>query len=97
MELVGRRVGIVGAGVGGLSAALALAQRGADVQIFERARQRRREGIALLVWGWHAHESLASEASEVVHGAPSNKSIVLMVIGGVAVAAGAVGLIRRGN
>jgi 2-polyprenyl-6-methoxyphenol hydroxylase-like FAD-dependent oxidoreductase len=50
MDLAGRRVGIVGAGVGGLSAALALSRHGADVQVFERAHQRRREGIALLVW-----------------------------------------------
>jgi 2-polyprenyl-6-methoxyphenol hydroxylase-like FAD-dependent oxidoreductase len=50
MDLAGRRVGIVGAGVGGLSAALALARLGAEVQVFERAHQRRREGIALLVW-----------------------------------------------
>jgi hypothetical protein len=52
-------------------------------------------GAALLIWGWNAHESLASEASEVFQGAPSNKSIILMVVGGVVAAAGIINLFRR--
>jgi hypothetical protein len=54
-------------------------------------------GAALLVWGWNAHESLASNTSELVQGAPSNKSIALMVVGGIVAAAGAINLFRRSN
>src|SRR5688500_590520 len=37
MGLRGRRVAVVGAGIGGLAAALALARRGAVVEVFEQA------------------------------------------------------------
>ncbi|MEO8553136.1 MAG: FAD-dependent monooxygenase, partial [Kofleriaceae bacterium] len=50
--------GIAGGGVGGLAAALALQQRGADVVVFERAR-RQHQGIALLVWA-NAIQALAA-------------------------------------
>jgi hypothetical protein len=52
-------------------------------------------GIALLIWGFNAHESFASGVSEAVQGAPSDKSIVLLVIGGLVCALGVIGLLRR--
>ena len=46
------RVAVIGAGVGGLSAALELVARGADVTLFERSAQvggkMRREGVGAL-------------------------------------------------
>ena len=50
MNLVRVRVGIIGGGIGGLAAAIALSARGAEVRVFERADDRRREGVALLLW-----------------------------------------------
>ena len=52
-------------------------------------------GVALLIWGFNAKESFASEMSETFQGAPSDKSIVLLVIGGIVVALGLIGLLRR--
>lgn len=54
-------------------------------------------GAVLLVWGFNASDSLASEVSEAVQGAPSDKSIALMVIGGLFAAVGVVGLVRRAH
>lgn len=51
-------------------------------------------GIALLVWGFNASESLASETSELFEGAPSNKAIALLVLGGIIGAAGLINLLR---
>jgi 2-polyprenyl-6-methoxyphenol hydroxylase-like FAD-dependent oxidoreductase len=59
MDLVRARVGIVGGGIGGLAAAIALSARGAEVRIFERAEDRRREGVALLLWA-NAMKALGS-------------------------------------
>jgi uncharacterized membrane protein len=53
-------------------------------------------GVALLFWGFDASDSFASEVSEVVEGAPSNKSIALMVVGALLAVVGLFGLIRRG-
>lgn len=50
MDLGGCRVAIVGAGIGGLAAAVALRAAGAQVTVFEKAR-RQQQGVALLVWG----------------------------------------------
>jgi len=44
------RVGIVGGGIGGLTAAIALRSREIEVKVFERSASRGSEGIALLVW-----------------------------------------------
>jgi hypothetical protein len=53
-------------------------------------------GIALLVWGFNAKHSFASGVSEVVNDAPSDKSIILLVAGGLVAAVGVIGLLRRG-
>src|SRR5690606_23701641 len=58
MRVARCRVGIVGGGIGGLAAAVALRGRGADVMVFERAR-RQHQGVALLIWG-NAMKVLAS-------------------------------------
>jgi 2-polyprenyl-6-methoxyphenol hydroxylase-like FAD-dependent oxidoreductase len=50
MPLGGRRIGIVGGGIGGLATAITLAARGAHVVVFER-RRAPDAGVALLVWG----------------------------------------------
>jgi hypothetical protein len=54
-------------------------------------------GAALLYWGFDASDSFASEVSEAVEGAPSNKSIGLMVTGGLVALAGVFFLMRRGH
>jgi 2-polyprenyl-6-methoxyphenol hydroxylase-like FAD-dependent oxidoreductase len=59
MNLARVHIGIVGGGIGGLTAAIALACHGANVRVFERAGERRREGIALLLWA-NAMHALAS-------------------------------------
>jgi uncharacterized membrane protein len=53
-------------------------------------------GVLLLVWGFNAGDSLASNISETVQGAPSDKSITLIVIGAIVAVVGLVGLVRRG-
>lgn len=58
------RIGIAGGGVGGLAAALALQQRGADVVVFERSR-RQHQGIALLVWA-NAIQALEALGVDVI-------------------------------
>jgi 2-polyprenyl-6-methoxyphenol hydroxylase-like FAD-dependent oxidoreductase len=45
-----RRALIVGGGIGGLAAAIALRQIGMEVQVFERAAEIREVGAGLLVW-----------------------------------------------
>jgi hypothetical protein len=54
-------------------------------------------GAALLYWGFDASDSFASEVSEAVEGAPSDKSIGLMVTGGLIALAGVFFLMRRGH
>jgi 2-polyprenyl-6-methoxyphenol hydroxylase-like FAD-dependent oxidoreductase len=45
--LGGRRVGIVGAGIGGLTAALSLLRAGFDVRVFEQASALREAGAGV--------------------------------------------------
>ncbi len=52
-------------------------------------------GIVLLIWGLNASESLASEVSEAIEGAPSNKSIALITIGALVSLVGLISLFRR--
>lgn len=54
-------------------------------------------GAALLYWGFDASDSFASEVSKTVQGAPSDKSIGLMVAGGAIALAGVFFLMRRGH
>src|SRR5262249_49286534 len=58
MRLVGRCIGVVGGGIGGPAAALALQSLGPRVIVYERTR-RQHQGVALLVWG-NAMRALAS-------------------------------------
>lgn len=54
-------------------------------------------GVVLLVWGFNASESVASDVSTAVTGAPTDRSIWLIVLGGLGVAIGGFGLIRRSS
>jgi hypothetical protein len=52
-------------------------------------------GVALLVWGLNASDSVSSEVSEALQGAPSDKSIWLLVGGGILGAIGLIGLVTK--
>ena len=52
-------------------------------------------GAGLLVWGVTASDSLSSQTSELVQGAPSNKAIALIVVGVLVGSFGVVRLLRR--
>ena len=52
-------------------------------------------GVILLVFGFNASESVASEVSTVASGAPSNKSIWLIALGALGVLTGGLGLLFR--
>ena len=45
-------------------------------------------GIVLLIFGINAHDSLASSAKEAVTGAPTDKSIWLIVLGLIGIIVG---------
>ena len=47
--LIGQRITVIGAGIGGLAAAVALARRGAQVTVLERAPAIREIGAGLQV------------------------------------------------
>jgi capsule polysaccharide export protein KpsE/RkpR len=51
-------------------------------------------GLVLLYFGLEAGDSIGSSVSEVVNDAPSNKSIVLTVVGVLAAVSGGIGLMR---
>jgi TRAP-type C4-dicarboxylate transport system permease small subunit len=51
-------------------------------------------GIALLVYGYRASESVTSETSETFTGTPTHTAMYLMVGGGVLALVGLVGLFR---
>ena len=53
-------------------------------------------GIILLVFGFGAADSFSSDVSRTVSGAPTDKSIWLIVLGAIAAIAGGFGLLRRG-
>jgi 2-polyprenyl-6-methoxyphenol hydroxylase-like FAD-dependent oxidoreductase len=59
------RVLVVGAGVGGLTAALALRQSGFDAHLYEQARVLREVGAGLRRWAPHAIGDLAIGADGV--------------------------------
>src|SRR4029434_2874780 len=50
-------------------------------------------GLALLVYGINATNSVASETSEALTGSPTNKAMWLMIGGGAAALLGLIGLI----
>lgn len=54
-------------------------------------------GIALIIYGISASNSVGSDFSRLFTGAPTDKSLWLMVGGIVAVAIGAGGLMLRGS
>ncbi|MDP3071967.1 MAG: DUF3185 family protein [Opitutaceae bacterium] len=49
-------------------------------------------GVILLVFGLNAADSVSSEVSNALTGAPTNKSIWLIVLGAVGILAGGAGL-----
>ncbi len=55
-------------------------------------------GIVLLVFGINAHDSLVSNAKEVVTGTPTDKSMWLIILGIIGIIVGGLGsLFRRSN
>jgi drug/metabolite transporter (DMT)-like permease len=52
-------------------------------------------GIVLLGYASNSSDSLGSHFSRFFTGAPTDKTIWLMIAGAVAVAAGSIGLLRR--
>ncbi len=52
-------------------------------------------GAVMLVIGFSAKDSLASQTSELFHDAPSNKALVLLIGGAVCAIVGVIGLLRR--
>ncbi len=62
MDLQGKKITVIGAGIGGLTAALALHQRGANVHVLEQAEAIKEVGAGLQIsptawrylkhWAW---------------------------------------------
>lgn len=52
-------------------------------------------GIILLVYGLNASDSVSSSVSQAVTGAPTNKSIWLIVLGVIGILSGGFGLVFR--
>ena len=52
-------------------------------------------GLVLIYLGLEASDSIGSTVSEVVHDAPSNKSVILLCAGALATAIGGISLFRR--
>src|SRR5262245_30018237 len=77
MRLAGRRIGIVGGSIGGLTAAIALAGRGARVVVYERSRYDR-SGVALLRWsnGTRALASLGVAGELIAAARPIARTLV---------------------
>jgi len=53
-------------------------------------------GVLLLAWGLSANQAFTSELSRLLHGAPSDKSVLLIALGAVVTVAGLAGVARRG-
>jgi hypothetical protein len=51
-------------------------------------------GVALIIYGINASHSLGSDFSRLFTGSPTDKSIWLLIVGGVAALVGAGGLMR---
>lgn len=73
-----RNVAIVGAGIGGLAAAIALRSRGIDVQVYEKARELRPVGAGLTLFpnGLKSLDAIAPEIVEVLKGVGSQTRAV---------------------
>lgn len=56
-------------------------------------------GVVLLIFGINAHDSLASNAKEIVTGTPTDKSMWLIILGVVGIIVGGLGSLfrRSGN
>jgi uncharacterized membrane protein len=52
-------------------------------------------GAILLIYGLSASDSVASNVSETVRGTPTDRTIVLIVLGSVGLLAGSIGLLVR--
>ena len=52
-------------------------------------------GVVLLIYGINASDSVSSSVTEAVTGAPSNKTIWLIVLGIIGIVAGGAGLLLR--
>ena len=51
-------------------------------------------GVALIIYGINASHSIGSDFSRLFTGSPTDKSIWLLIVGGVAALVGAGGLMR---
>ncbi|HUE40465.1 MAG TPA: FAD-dependent monooxygenase, partial [Chthoniobacterales bacterium] len=49
-ERAGKNIGIVGGGIGGIAAAVALHRIGVDVSVYERAEELREVGAGMMLW-----------------------------------------------
>jgi uncharacterized membrane protein YidH (DUF202 family) len=52
-------------------------------------------GVALLVFGFNEYHSFSSDVSRVFNGNPTNRSLWLIIGGGVAVFAGVIMVVRN--
>ena len=52
-------------------------------------------GAFLLIYGLSASDSIASEVSETVRGTPTDRSMLLIIVGSVGVLVGVAGLMIR--
>jgi len=52
-------------------------------------------GVVLLCWGYRESESVASGFSRIFHDSPTDKSMGLMIVGGILSVAGAGVILRR--
>lgn len=52
-------------------------------------------GVILLAWGFNASQSVASDVSNAVTGSPTDRSMILILLGALAAVVGGVGLMRR--